>query len=70
MVFVTNGHESPANGWINYAQHGDAVDVTWGMEGEMDMPVLGGWFARMADGMIGPMYEQGLSALKQKAEAK
>jgi hypothetical protein len=68
IVFVQNGHESPARSWITYQQRGDVVDVMWTMEGEMDMPLLGGWFARFADRMMGPMFEQGLQALKTKAE--
>jgi hypothetical protein len=70
MVFVNDGHESPAQSEMTYSKSGDAVIVTWRMEGEMDMPVLGGWFAHMADGMIGPMFETGLENLKKRAEGQ
>lgn len=69
LVFVENGHESPGHGAITYSPAGDGVRVTWTLSGEMDMPVLGGWFARLADRMMGPAFEQGLMALKQKAES-
>jgi len=40
----------------------------WEIEGEMNMPGLGPYFALMAERMIGPMFEQGLSDLKAAAE--
>jgi hypothetical protein len=70
IVFVQGGHESPARSWMTYAQRGDVVDVGWTMEGEMDMPLLGGWFARFADRMMGPMMEKGLQSLRQRAEGE
>ena len=70
LVFGPSGSESPAQGWMTYSGVGDAVVVTWGMSGEWDMPVLGGWVARMADRMMGPDFDQGLKTLKHKAELR
>lgn len=44
------------------------LQVSWSMDGEMNMPGLGPYFAMMVQGMIGPMFDQGLQALKQVAE--
>ena len=42
--------------------------LTWSMEGEMDMPGVGPYFALLAEAMIGPMFDKGLEALKAAAE--
>ena len=42
--------------------------LTWSMEGEMDMPGVGPYFALLAEAMIGPMFDKGLEALKATAE--
>jgi hypothetical protein len=44
------------------------LEVTWGIAGEMDMPVVGGYMALFSDRMIGPMFEKGLNKLKTEAE--
>ena len=46
----------------------NATKVTWSMKGNMDMPVVGGYFAIMMDSMAGKMFERGLSKLKQQVE--
>ncbi|MEM9415897.1 MAG: SRPBCC family protein [Planctomycetota bacterium] len=43
--------------------------LTWTMDGTIDMPVVGGYFAMIMDGMVGPYYENGLNKLKEVAEA-
>jgi len=42
--------------------------VTWVMNGDMKMPVFGGYFAIMMDSMVGEMFDRGLSNLKKKVE--
>lgn len=42
--------------------------VTWSMSGTMDVPVVGPYLKLLADKMMGPMFEQGLAALKVAAE--
>jgi len=44
--------------------------VTWKMSGSMDIPILGGYFAMLMDGMIGKMFDRGLLRLKSAAEKK
>jgi len=44
--------------------------VTWNMSGSMDIPILGGYFSMIMDGMIGKMYERGLKRLKAVSEKK
>jgi len=43
--------------------------VTWGMTGTAN-GALGGYFASMMDGMLGPEYEDGLERLKVVVESK
>jgi hypothetical protein len=47
---------------------GGTLTLTWSMEGEMDMPGVGPYFALMVGHMIGPMFDQGLQSLKVEAE--
>jgi len=44
--------------------------VTWKMTGAIDVPILGSYFAMMMDGMIGTMFDRGLSRLKSVTEKK
>ena len=46
----------------------NATKVIWSMKGNMDMPVIGGYFAMMMDSMVGKMFERGLSKLKEQVE--
>lgn len=45
-----------------------ALTLTWSIEGEMDMPGVGPYFALLAGRMIGPMFDGGLEALKVAAK--
>ena len=42
--------------------------VTWNMQGDMNMPIIGGYLAMTMDSMIGTMFERGLSKLKSHIE--
>ncbi len=44
--------------------------VTWSMQGDMNMPILGGYLAMTMDSMIGTMFERGLSKLKSQVEQR
>lgn len=68
MVFDDDGREMPAKSWMSYAPVAGGIQVEWGIEGNMDMPVIGGYFAQMADMMIGGMFQSGLDKLKSRAE--
>jgi hypothetical protein len=68
MVFVQGEKEVPAKSEMRYTANGDAVDVTWRIEGEMGLPVVGGYLALFASSMIGPMFDTGLHGLKSRAE--
>lgn len=46
-----------------------STEVRWSMEGDIDTPVIGGYFALMMDAMVGQMFEQGLGDLKRRVEA-
>ncbi len=54
---------------ILYTPMESKTNVTWTMEGSMDVPVLGGWMVLMLEGMVAPMFENGLAKLKRAVEA-
>jgi hypothetical protein len=71
MAFRMGDKEIPAKSWMTYSPaSGGGVQVEWGIEGRMEMAVIGGYFATLADTMMGPMFQQGLDELKKKAETK
>ncbi|MBX2851855.1 MAG: SRPBCC family protein [Phycisphaeraceae bacterium] len=56
---------------ITHAPTGDGpVRVTWLMSGSADIPVLGGYLAKLMPRMIRPMFDRGLQKLKQAAESE
>ncbi len=63
-----DGHGSAAV-TFRFVDQGDATEVTWSMTGDMQIPVFGGYFAAMMDGVVGPTYERGLSALAETVSA-
>jgi hypothetical protein len=71
LVFVNGSNEAHAKSWMRMKQVTDtSTEIDWGIEGKMNMPVIGGYFALAADWLMGPMFERGLEKLKAKAEAK
>lgn len=49
-------------------QQDGETKVTWLMNGDMESPVIGGYFAIMMDTMVGEMFDRGLSNLKGRVE--
>lgn len=49
---------------------GESTLVTWTINGELTAPVIGGYFALIINGMIEPMFEDGLQRLKTVVEKK
>lgn len=69
MVFIEGERRSPSVALMNYRQlEAGAVEVVWVIEGNVDMPVIGGYLALMFDPMIGPLFEKGLAKLKKVCE--
>ncbi len=56
------------NAAFQYDRAGENTKVLWNMTGDMNFPVVGGYLALMMDSMAGPMFERGLSNLKQVVE--
>ncbi len=56
--------------FIHYLDLGVNTQVTWTMAGDMDIPVVGGYFAMTMDSMAGPMFQRGLAKLKKVVESK
>lgn len=67
LDFKEMGH---AYGHWTFKQEGEGVQVTQGMSGDQGMNPVKRYFALMMDKMIGPYFEQGLTALKQVSEAQ
>ena len=63
------GEMGQPNADWTFEPEGDGTKVTWGLTGEAAGP-LGGYFAMMIDGMLGTLYEDGLSRLKDVVESK
>jgi len=68
MALMHGDREMPSRSWISYAPASGGTQVEWGIEGVMDMPVIGGYFARASDMLMGSMFEKGLEKLKSRAE--
>jgi hypothetical protein len=70
MNFIDGERTMPAKSWMNYKAVAGGVEVEWGIEGDMRIPVIGPYFAMCADSMMGGMFQQGLDELKSVCEAK
>jgi uncharacterized protein YndB with AHSA1/START domain len=53
---------------MRYHAEGTSTRVTWTMEGDVGMNIVGRYFAFMMDSMVGPMFESGLADLKTNVE--
>jgi hypothetical protein len=58
----------PAKGGLRYDAKGDTTTVTWWLKGDMEMPVIGGYFALLMPRMVGPDFQKGLAKLKREVE--
>lgn len=70
MAFFSGEERLPSTGTISYEEIGKKTRVTWSMKGEMNMPIIGGWYAMTMDPVVGPYFDEGLEKLRQKVEAK
>ena len=48
---------------------GENTKVTWNFSSKMEMPVVGGYFAMLMDGMVGPSLETGLKNIDGLVQA-
>lgn len=46
----------------------NTTKVLWRMKGDMNTPIIGGYFALLMDSMVGGMFERGLEKLKEQVE--
>ena len=66
---VFEGGQYVCQGAIVYEGLPDGgTEVTWIMSGDMETPVIGGYFAILMDSMVGDMFDRGLKSLKSKVE--
>ena len=52
-----------------YNSEKSGTHVTWTMSGDMEIPLIGGYFALMMDAMAGKMFDKGLEKLKVTVES-
>lgn len=56
--------------FIHYRDLGGSTQVIWTMTGNMEIPVVGGYFALSMDSMAGPMFQRGLTKLMNVVDGK
>lgn len=56
--------------FIHYRDIGGGTHVTWTMQGDIGVAVIGGYLAMSMDSMAGPMFQRGLTRLKNVVEGK
>ncbi|MEZ4270948.1 MAG: SRPBCC family protein [Myxococcota bacterium] len=54
---------------MRYEDAAEGVKVVWSLNGDNGYNILGRYFARMMDDMVGPYFEKGLAKLKNQAES-
>ncbi|XAL99699.1 SRPBCC family protein [Phycisphaeraceae bacterium D3-23] len=59
----------PSTSEMTYEVVDGKTVLTWTMDGSVGVPVIGGYFAMIIEGMVGPEYEKGLGFLRDVAEA-
>jgi hypothetical protein len=68
MVFFNGSNEAPAKCWFRPAALPDGtVELEWGINGEWNIPVVGGYLAKFSDSP-GPLLQRGLEKIKLLAE--
>lgn len=55
--------------FIHYEDIAGSTQVTWTMEGDMVVPVVGGYLALTMDKTVGSMFQRGLAKLKRVVES-
>ena len=68
MAFVQGQGQLPSTGYVALEATDAGTEVTWGMDGKLPAPVIGGYIARFLERGIGAMYDKGLENLKVLAE--
>lgn len=71
MTFIDGDTRIPSKSWMSYTPSAGGVEVEWGIEGDFGvMGMMGGYLGTFADSLMGPMFDKGLTKLKQQCEAK
>ena len=65
-----NDGKFKSTAFIHYRDMGGNTQGNWTMTGDMEVPVVGGYLARTMDSMVGDMFENGLTKLKNVVEGK
>jgi hypothetical protein len=63
------GAQGNADAYFQIDEAGGTCSLTWGFDSDLGNNPVGRYFGLMFDGMIGPMYEEGLANIKELAEA-
>jgi hypothetical protein len=70
MTYRRGGETTVMKGALSMRAIGAATEVTWSLEGDMHVPVLGGYVVLVGGGALDAMFDRGLANLKRLAEAQ
>ncbi|MDZ4772041.1 MAG: SRPBCC family protein [Planctomycetota bacterium] len=68
MTYRRGSESTVMKGAIAYRSNGAATDVTWSIEGDMPVPILGGYVVWAGRGAVDAMFDKGLAKLKRVVE--
>ena len=68
LAFNQGQYKCKAN--FIYVPKNEGNEVIWEMSGNMDVPIIGGYFAARMDSWVGTEFEKGLNNLKNISENK
>lgn len=63
-----NGKHECKSAMIYKPMEDGQTKVTWVVEGDMNKPIIGGYYALIMETMTGPVFERGLKKLKKQVE--
>jgi hypothetical protein len=69
MTYKKGEQSTVMKGEIHYRTSGGATEVTWSIEGDMPVPILGGYVVWAGRGAIDAMFDRGLARLQRVVEA-
>ena len=64
-----NQGQFKCQGGFDFLPEGQDTEVVWIMTGNVDTPIIGGYFASRMDSWVGKEFERGLQNLKEVVEA-
>jgi hypothetical protein len=70
MTYRRGSETTVMKGAIATQANGGTTDVTWSIEGDMRVPVLGGYVVLAGGGALDATFDRGLARLKKLVETQ